>query len=231
MIGVMPDLSEILILLSNNALPLAIGLLFLVVLLVLITYFQKQEAQVNAQNKSYEIIHNAIKKAQEIISGSELEGIKITADQKLTLKKLEQQSEQSLRDSALDAKTYIEKAQSTFTDYLMQLSQEANVSVSESEKVVKERINKLFEEFEQHLSSYLTQTQQESIRAINLEVASARQLIETYKTEQFRLVDENIVAMLERTLSLVLVKKLTLKEHVELVYESLEKAKAEKFII
>ena len=47
---------------------------------------------------------------------------------------------------------------------------------------------------------------------------NARQLIETYKSSRLKLVDENIVAMLERTLSLVLVKKLSLKEQTDLVY-------------
>lgn len=183
------------------------------------------------ENKNNEMLYDAMKKAQDIISQSELEGVKIQADNKIYLEKIEKEEEKALSEASVEGKAYIEKAQSAFTDYLTTLSQQANMSVAESEKAVKDRINKLFEEFEQNLSTYLTQTQQESIKAITLEVQAARQLIDTYKTEQFRLVDENLVAMLERTLSLVLIKKLTLKEHVELVYESLEQAKAEKFIL
>jgi hypothetical protein len=37
--------------------------------------------------------------------------------------------------------------------------------------------------------------------------------------------------MLERNLSIVLSQKLSLKEHIDLVYEALEKAKAEKFVL
>jgi hypothetical protein len=44
-------------------------------------------------------------------------------------------------------------------------------------------------------------------------------------------IDENIMAMLEKTLSLVLAKNLDLKDQMDLVYESLEKAKAEKFVV
>lgn len=95
---------------------------------------------------------------------------------------------------------------------------------------IRERSNSFFEKFEENLSTYLTTTQQQSVKAIELELQSARNLIDTYKTTQLNLVDENIIAMLERTLSLVLIKKLSLQDQVELVYESLEKAKAEKFL-
>ncbi len=242
MITVMPTVQQLFLLLSENAILIVFSLLLLAILLLLILYLQEYWTNVElrqepirlteaTREKSFSLLHNAIKKAQDIIGRSELEGIKITADNRTNLQKLEKVSEQAMHEASLEAKTYIEKAQQTFTDYLTALSQQAGVAVSENEKVVKDRINKLFEDFEQNLSTYLTQTQQESVRAITLEVQAARQLIETYKTEQFRLVDENIVAMLERTLSLVLLKKLSLKDQVDLVYESLEKAKAEKFII
>lgn len=185
----------------------------------------------SARQKGLGLIYNAMKKAQSITQTSELTGIKIIASAEIDKKRIEKESMQAIHDATYEAKEAIAQAQTVFTDYLQQLSQQATTQSSESEKIVKDRINKLFDNFEQNLSSYLTDTQQQSVRAITLEVQAARQLIETYKTEQFRLVDENIVAMLERTLSLVLVKKMTLKEHVDLVYESLEKAKVEKFII
>ncbi len=43
--------------------------------------------------------------------------------------------------------------------------------------------------------------------------------------------DENIIAMMEQTLSIVLAKKLSLKDQLDLVYEALEKAKVEKFVV
>lgn len=186
---------------------------------------------VSARQKGLGLIYNAMKKAQSITQSSELTSIKIIASAEIDKKRIEKESIQAIHDATYEAKEAVSQAQSVFTDYLQQLSQQATTSTAESEKIVRDRINKLFDNFEQSLSSYLTNTQQQSVRAITLEVQAARQLIETYKTEQFRLVDENIVAMLERTLSLVLVKKMTLKEHVDLVYESLEKAKIEKFII
>jgi len=91
-------------------------------------------------------------------------------------------------------------------------------------------VNEVFERFEQNLSGFLTTTEQKSITAIELELKAAKGLIETYKAQQMALVDENIVSILERTLSLILAKKMSLKDNMDLVYEALEKAKQEKFI-
>lgn len=101
----------------------------------------------------------------------------------------------------------------------------------ETENTLKAKVNELLLRFEQNLSHFLSSSQQQSLEAINLEVKSARQLIETYKAQQLALIDENIIAVLERTLSLVLKDSLNLKEHTDLVYESLEKAKQEKFFV
>lgn len=223
----------------NQITIITIGLLLLLTALItylyLREYWKNQKGQLKllekARAKGFDIISAAIKKAESITTQSELDGLKITASSEIDKKRIEKESIQAIHDATYEAKEAVSQAQGVFTDYLQQLSQQATTSTAESEKIVRDRINKLFDNFEQSLSSYLTDTQQQSVRAITLEVQAARQLIETYKTEQFRLVDENIVAMLERTLTLVLTKQLSLKEHVDLVYESLEKAKVEKFII
>ena len=94
-----------------------------------------------------------------------------------------------------------------------------------------ERINQLFERLETKLSDFLIQTEQKTTSSIELELKAARQLLDTYKSEQLKLIDENIMAMMEQTLSLVLAKKLSLKDQLDLIYEALEKAKIEKFIV
>ncbi|TSC64179.1 MAG: Uncharacterized protein G01um101493_205 [Microgenomates group bacterium Gr01-1014_93] len=91
--------------------------------------------------------------------------------------------------------------------------------------------NQLFEKFEENLSNYLTQTQNRSTKAIELELQAARSLIDSYKSGQLRVIDENIVAILEKTLSIILTKKLSLADQMDLVYKALEKAKAEKFFV
>ena len=106
-----------------------------------------------------------------------------------------------------------------------------NSTREKANQVLTQKTQTVFERFEQNLSDFLIQTQQKSTYTIDLEMQAARNLIDTYKRQQLNLIDEHIIAVLERTLSLVLAKKLSLEDQVDLVNEALEKAKAEKFII
>lgn len=187
-----------------------------------------------AEEKSYNTLHKAIKKAQSIIGNAEIEGVKIASHSKFQTRKLEEKVElemESARESLEKAYTaQVTKTQSDFVKYLDDLKVSSEQTQNLTQETIKQRVNEMLEEFEQNLSSFLTQTEQKSTSAIELELKSARELIDTYKRQQLALVDENIVAMLEKTLSLVLAKKLTLRDQLDLVYEALEKAKTEKFI-
>lgn len=177
----------------------------------------------DAQQKGQNLIHQALKKAQAIIGKAELEGIEVVAESKLSTKKFEEKYGKELEEE-------ITKAAQAFAKYLDDLRTQGEQTQLLNQEYSKQKINEIFEKFEQNLADFLTQTEQKSVSAIDLELKATRQLIDTYKTQQLSLIDENIIAMLEKTLSLVLVNKISLKDEVDLVYEALEKAKAEKFI-
>lgn len=173
-------------------------LLWVIILILLILYmwqvFSNRRSEKHgthtleeAHSKALEIIHNAIKKSQDITGQAEIESLRVTAESKLMDDKFQ-------------------------------------------EKIMAET-NDLFEKFEENLSNYLTQTQSQSTKAIELELKAARSLIDSYKSGQLRVIDENIVAILEKTLSIILAKKLSLADQMDLVYKALEKAKAEKFFV
>lgn len=176
------------------------------------------------EEKSFNLLHRAIKKAENIISNAELQGIKVEATDKLALKKSQEllQKEVSLQ---------MNKAYSEYIKFLEGLKAETNQIQTANQEVVKQRVDAIFERFEQNLGTFLTSTEQKSVQSIELELKSARQLIETYKNEQMAIIDENIISILERTLTLVLAKKIPLEDQVDLVYEALNKAKVEKFIV
>ena len=110
--------------------------------------------------------------------------------------------------------------------------QKRSVEFEEASKSATERrISETFERLETRLSDFLIKTETATTSSIELELKAARELIETYKTQQLKLIDENIVAMMEKTINIVLGKKLSLKDQLDLIYEALEKAKVEKFII
>jgi len=186
------------------------------------------------QEKNANALHEAMTRSHDIVAQAETESLKVIADAKTINRKQEEQIATELASLRAELeKTVNDQTSAALTDFQKYLetlrtkSSDAQVNV---ENLAKDRVNEFIEKFEQHLSDFLVHTQQESLSAIELELKSARNLIDTYKEKQIRIVNENILAMLERTISLVLSRKLTLKDQTDLIYESLEKAKVEKFM-
>lgn len=203
---------------------------------------QAQEALGKAQIESNQLLADAIKKAQVIIGQAQGQEMKMLSDSKELTHRFEENAEKQFDDTAVSlSKSYNEhlkklaqdlnQAQSQYYNYLAGLKKNVDESEEKNLEAVKNQINGLFERFEQNLSDFLTQTEQKTVSSIDLELRATRELINTYKQDQLKLIDENAVAILEKTLSLVLNKKLSLTEQTDLVYEALEKAKSEKFIV
>lgn len=165
-----------------------------------------------ARKKTLDVLDKAVIRAQQIISNAVQTQMKITSTQSAVDIELKEAVEKRF-DLAL--RSYI--------DYLASVREDASKNLSAQTQQV-------FDRFEQNLSDFLVQTQEKSTHAVELEMQAARNLIDTYKRQQLNLIDEQIIEVLERTLSLVLVKKLSLQDQVDLVNEALEKAKVEKFI-
>ncbi len=233
---------------SETAIILLILLLvlFLYCLIGMILLYRKKvrDGQIfeKAKERGYQIIQTAVKKAQDILASAEVESIKVTSESKFFQQKLEKQIESVLSEDIGKAegefmqymsamRTNLDKVGNDFISYLNYLKKEADLAKNQSQETIRQDIGQIFVKFEEDLSSYLVTTQQQSFKSIELELKSARQLIEAYKQQQLKVIDENIIAMLEETLSLVVAKKLSLKDQIDLVYEALEKAKAEKFIV
>lgn len=226
-----------------------LGITIIAILLYLIRRYLKkrnfkpdEKKLAEAQNKGYEILFQSIKKAQAILTNAELEGIRLIAGTRLSANKLDSQYSRELQESLRfsqdtiaqeinQAKKATSLVQEQFINFLNELAASAKNIENSSQTLTNQRINELFERFETRLSDFLIKTEQQSTHSIELELRSARQLIETYKSQQIALIDENIIAMMEQTLNLVLAKKLSLKDQLDLVYEALEKAKVEKFIV
>lgn len=184
-----------------------------------------------AQAKGYDLLHNAMKKSQTLLGNAELEGVKMVAETKLSTGKMASEYQTRLADILSQAQRSISLTDQGFKEFIGNLQKLTGQIQTDIEEEAKKRADQMFSDFEERLSNFLIQTEQKSTTSIELELRSARQLIDAYKTQQLRLIDENIIAIMERTLNLVLNKKLSLKDQLELVYEALEKAKAEKFII
>lgn len=196
----------------------------------------------SAQTKSYQILSQAIKKAQALMSTSELEALKLSADTRFYKSKLEQKFDSEIekaigqyltifKEYTNKIRTDLTRSQTEYSSYILYLKEQSDKSRNQSLDAIRKQVSGMFSGFEEKLTQFLGETQKNSVESIALELKATRALIETYKSNQLKIIDENIISMLERTLSLVLLKKLTLKDQIDLVYESLEQAKTEKFIV
>lgn len=224
------------------------GLVFLAILCgtLLFLYLQLRARYKKLQNdltqsslnkvtqKSKEIIVNAIRRAQNILTEAEEESLDLVATGKKSAKSITEKYENELssltKKLEQELEEEIKNAEAGYTDYLSTLKNRSATFETAIEKHIKLNVDTTFKNFEKNLSDLILQTQARSALSIEQELKTARTAIQDYKTQQMKLVDENVVSMLEKTLSLVLAKKLTLREHIDLVYESLEKAKVEKII-
>ncbi len=216
-----------------------IVLLLGLLLVILRGQFNKSKGSQNTaqpsppSNNPTGLVEDASKKANEIISQAEAQGLKIATETKLDAelfkKELDAKMDQSIKETQAKYEAEITKTFAQYQAFLKQLEDRSVVSQQDYENMMKARINELLFSLEQDLTSFLNSSEQKSTESLGLELKSARQLIDTYRSQQLKLIDENIIAVLERTIALVLKNKIDLKDQLDLVYEALEKAKIENF--
>lgn len=192
---------------------------------------QSEEELEGYKQKAFEILHQSLDKSREMLGEAEIESVKVVSDTKFYTKKAEEAYDQQLKKVISQSEQAILEAQKQLLAFIQKIEQKSESLEQFSKEEAKNSIGQIFARLEERVSSFLVSTEQKTLSSIDLEIKAARELIENYKNAQIKLIDENIIAMMEQTLNLVLGKKLSLKEQIDLVYEALEKAKVDKFII
>lgn len=217
----MPDLPD------DLTIPILTAIAIIFFILYIREYFQRrndarfrQKYQQQTREKSIELLQAAEKAEIQILSEGNYVTQKLISEYKNKLDELLKSSQASLTFS-----------QDKFIKFMENLQKSSRDFEEASRKSGEARINAIFERLEERLSDFLVKTEQQTITSIELELKAARNLIESYKSAQLKLIDENIISMMEQTLNLVLSKKLSLKDQLDLIYEALERAKVEKFIV
>lgn len=225
-------------------LPIDPAILLSIVALIVVFYLYLHERKLkeHAQRQGQELfesipeevwhtLEQSMQKSTEMVDQAELEGVKIVAESKLARDDFEKDYQAKLSEVTTKTETLIESAKNEFLTFIKGLEEKSQEFETTYRKTSEDKINSLFQNLEQRLSDFLVKTETSTTSSIQLELSSTRHLIDTYKDQQLKLIDENIIAMLEQTLNIVLGKKLSLADQVELVSEALEKAKVEKFIV
>lgn len=202
-----------------------------VIAILSLLYIREYQHRQRTEKEKNQINEETQKKALELLSAVQTDETKILSGAQSSTKQIEAGFEAKLNEVLKSSILTAANAQKELTDFLGQLKNQAQASQMQSQKSVESRISELFDRLETRLSDFLMKTENTTTTSIELELRSARHMIDTYKTQQLALIDENIVAMLEQTLSIILAKKLSLKEQMDLIYEALEKAKVEKFLV
>ncbi|MBI4039192.1 hypothetical protein HY384_04540 [Candidatus Daviesbacteria bacterium] len=211
----------------NTAILISAAVAILTSLLYLREYFLRKKIY-QSQRKISQI---KLQKIAQLLAAAEEAETQVLAEGSFATKKLLAEFKIQLQNIVKDSQQSINSSQNQLIKFMERL-QDTSARFEEASKISGEkRINELFERLESKISDFLIQTEQKTTSSIDLELKAARQLIETYRNAQLKLIDENIVAMMEQTLNLVLAKKLSLKDQLDLIYEALEKAKTEKFIV
>lgn len=210
--------------------PLAIVLGFLSIILTIL-YLREYNLRRKQAAEGERISKQIRDQSFHMLEAAEIAEEKVIADSKYSTSVLEEEYKKKLQEIFKNSQDSVTQAQSQLIGYMMDLQKRSQEFEEAARSSSQQRINQLFQRLESRLSDFLIKTETATTSSIELELKSARQLIEAYKAQQLGLIDENIIAMMEQTLSLVLSKKLSLKDQLDLVYEALEKAKVEKFIV
>jgi len=214
--------------LLSNLPALGLGLLVIILTILYLREYNLRKKQAHEQEKISQKIRE---KSFQMLQAAEMAEEKVIADSKYSTLKLEDEYGRKLQEMFKNSQDAIYQAQAQFMGYMLDLQKRSQQFEEAARSSGQERINQLFQHLESRLSDFLIKTETATTSSIELELKSTRQLIETYKAQQLKLIDENIIAMMEQTLNIVLAKKLSLKDQLDLVYGALEKAKKDKFVV
>lgn len=214
--------------LLSNLPTLGLGLLAVIFTLLYLREYNLRRKQAAEGERISKQIRD---QSWHMLEAAEMAEEKVIADSKYSTSVLEEEYRKKLDEIFKNSQDSVTQAQSQLIGYMQDLQKRSREFEEAARSSSLQRINQLFQRLESRLSDFLLKTETATTSSIELELKSARQLIEAYKAQQLGLIDENVIAMMEQTLSLVLAKKLSLKDQLDLVYEALEKAKVEKFIV
>lgn len=194
-------------------------------------YFREYFLRKKSSQEQQKISLETKQKSFQILNAAEMAETQVIAEGNYATKKLLSQFTTQLQNLIAESNKSLTSSNDKFVKFMEDLQKKSSEFEETSRNITEQKINQMFERLETRLSDFLVQTETKTTSSIELELKGARNLVENYKDQQLKLIDENIIAMMEQTLNIVLAKKLSLKDQLDLVYEALEKAKVEKFVV
>lgn len=181
--------------------------------------------------KSQEILHYAQQKAEKILANAELKGIEYISKQKMDIGKVQSEYEASVKD--LESKLLnqfsqsLGKANQTYQGFLDILQENLRQQEIKNQRDFQDKTNHLIENAQTTMSNFIMDVNKKINRQIDDELKVVRNELEVYKKHRLEIINKYVIDILESILAETLNKKLTLKDHTDLIYQALEKAKTD----
>lgn len=192
---------------------------------------QKKGDLSESKEKSTKILSQAIKNANKMLVDSELRGLKLFSESKLDANKFSEKYERKISDLENYFKNEFERrlteTETTYKDFLKSLSSSLETHASQNEKILEDKTLDMIKHTDDLITTQVTQIESDVKARLDKELETVREEIKAYKENRLHIIDENIVEILEKTLSVTLGKKLSLTDQSDLIYKALEEAKKE----
>ncbi len=179
------------------------------------------------------LIHRAITKAQDILVSAELQGIKSVAQSKLATGRIEEQYQKELSNHIerillrLDQNVIL--LQKQYQETLKKLQHDLEDKSTRYLMHAEENINHMSKKHETSLLEFTTATQEELNKHIQAQMKSIEMQLSNYEKNRKDFIDEEMLYIVEQAVAITLATTLSAKEHADLVYKALAKAKESGF--
>jgi len=183
--------------------------------------------------KGWDVLHSAIKKSQAMVGQAELESLEQRAKSDLEIKKFEEKYQEEIQLTASEVQqaflSEVAKASGVFKDYLGELKKTSEDESKALREEMAARVAKVSAAVEEQVKFELKTVEERSVLAMEAEVGAMRTAVEEYRKKRLEQIDRDIVEVVEKVAKEYLRREIPVKNQMELVYESLERAKEEKF--
>lgn len=125
----------------------------------------------------------------------------------------------------------ITNLETSHTTYIKSLEERLLAGLERNQTNLEKKTDNFFTKSEDFLRKFITDLQSRTETQLDEEIGNAKKIVDKYRQQRVEIIDENVVAILEKTLNIALGKKLTFTEQTELIYEALEQAKKENIFV
>lgn len=189
------------------------------------------EIYLKASERTAQLLSSSSKKANKIITNAELRAIKLLAKEKLSSARFVMEYESHVKDLESSLKNRFDKsladAQGSYDRFINDIEGTMKTKMEENEKNLETRADYFLNQSQSSLNALVSDVHDKVGTQIEKEMVAVRAAVEEYRQRRIKIIDENIIEILEKTLRIALGKKMSLSDQSELIFKALEEAKKE----